>query len=857
MITTGLKSLDDCLAGLRKGDNVVWQIEHIGDYESFCLPFVKKALEEGKKVIYIRFASHRPLFKTKKGIRVYHLDASGGFESFATEVNAIITREGRGAYYVFDCLTDLLPAWATDLMIGNFFAVTCPYLFELDTIAYFALLRDNHSFKTIARIRETTQLLIDVYHCDDICYIHPLKVWNRYSPTMFLPHLKQGGDFLPVTDSAHAARLLSHITQRKAEDTKRNLDYWDRLFLDAEEVLQKKATKKEKEKMFEYLSRISVTRDEKIRALVKKHFALEDLIPIKARIIGTGLIGGKAVGMLLSRKILAKEGPLHWQKLSEDHDSFYIGSDVFYTYIVENGWWGLRMEQKTEEGYFEVARILREKILFGKFSEEVMEQFQQMIEYFGTSPIIVRSSSLLEDGFGNAFAGKYESIFCANQGTPEERYIKFAEAVRRIYASAMSEEALNYRLQRGLAKRDEQMALLVQRVSGAYHGNYFFPDMAGVGVSYNTYVWNEKMDARQGMVRLVAGLGTRAVNRVEGDYARIVALDEPLLRPYSDIHDIRKFSQHDVDIIDVKNRELCTKPFSELIAQQIDLPLEHIAVRDEEIIRQAEERGIRNKESWIITFDDLLSHSPLVKIFKKILKVLERHYHYPVDIEFTVNFGRKKDFKINLLQCRPLQTHGLGERVEIPEKIPAENILLETKGYFLGGSISEPIRRILYVRPQGYADLTQQEKFEVARIIGALNKEIKSKENTPTLLLGPGRWGTSTPSLGVPVSFFELNRMAVLGEIAFEGGNLMPELSFGTHFFQDLVESGIFYFALFPGQEGVVFNELWLGTLENLLEKLMPQYARFKGVVGVYDVSDKNLKIVADIVSQRAVCFLE
>ena len=855
MITTGLKGLDDVITGLRKGDNVVWQIENIFDYKDFVRPFVKKALGENKKVIYMRFANHKPLFNQKDKIKTYNLNASSGFESFATNVNTIITKEGKGTYYVFDCLTDLLPAWASDLMIGNFFMVTCPYLFELDTIAYFALLRNNHSFKTIALIRETTQLLIDVYHCENICYIHPLKVWNRYSNTMFLPHLRNGDKFIPITDSANAARLLSHITQKGIEDTKRNLDYWDRLSLHAEDLISRKAKNGEVYEMFESLSRIMVTRDNKIMALAKKHFTLEDLISIKSRLIGTGFIGGKAVGMLLSRKILTKEKVFDWDSLLEDHDSFYIGSDVFYSYIVQNGWWKLRMEQKTKEGYFDVARIMKEKMLFGKFPEDIMEQFQQMIEYFGTSPIIVRSSSLLEDGFGNAFAGKYESIFLANQGTPEERYLKFAEAVKRIYASTMSEEALNYRLQRGLDKRDEQMALLVQRVSGSYHNNYFFPDIAGVGISYNTYVWNEKMDAREGILRLVVGLGTRAVNRMEGDYARIVALDQPLLRPYSDMNDIRRFSQHDVDLIDVKEKNLRAISFSELMSQRLDLEIKNVAEKDEEITRDMGQRGVTEKEYWIVTFEDWLSHTPVVKIFKDILKILERNYHYPVDIEFAINFTKNNGFKINLLQCRPLQTHGLGEKVEIPETVPRAKVLFESKGYFLGGNISEPIKRIIYVNPKKYIELKQQDRYEVARIVGDLNKQLENKEKLPTLLLGPGRWGTSTPSLGVPVSFFEINNIAVLGEIAFEGGNLVPELSFGTHFFQDLVETHIFYFALFPNKAGVVFNNKWLDLENNILEKLIPQNARFKEVVGVYDVFDKKLRIIADIISQKVICF--
>jgi len=857
MVTTGIKSLDNILTGLRDGDNVVFQIDRIKDYKDLVTPFVKKAVEDRKNVIYMRFASHGPLVEKSKNVKIYQLDAGTGFEVFTTQVNNIITKEGVGAYYVFDCLSELLAAWATDLMIGNFFMVTCPYLFELNTIAYFSLLRDRHSFKTIARIRETTQLLLDVYHFEDNEYVHPLKVWNRYSPTMFLPHLRKGEKFEPVADSVDITQFLSHIHRKGAVSVKRNLDYWDHLFLRAEELLDSKAPKKEKEEMFQQILRIMVTKDKKIRSLAAENFTMEDLVNIKSRLIGTGLIGGKTVGMLLSRKMLMKDRALDWKNIAEEHDSFYIGSDVYYSYIVQNGWWKLRMRQKTDEGYFDAAKVLKEQMLFGTFPEEIMERFHEMIEYFGTSPIIVRSSSILEDGFGNAFAGKYDSFFCSNQGTPEQRYLKFVDAVRRIYASTMSEDALAYRKQRGLDKLDEQMALLVQRVSGAYHKRYFFPDVAGVGISYNTYVWSKDLDPKAGMVRLVFGLGTRSVNRVEGDYPRIAALDEPLLRPQAEMKDIKRFSQHDVDLIDVKDNNFSTVPLTRLLSEKLDVNIGYIGVKDVETETRMQEKGVRGDEYWVLTFDKMFSDTSFLETIKRILKTLEKKYDYPVDIEFTVNFEEDGKFKLNLLQCRPLQTKGLGRKVEIPAGINKDKVLFSSEGYFFGGNISQPIKRVIYVFPEKYNELVLTEKYDIARIIGKLNKEIKSQEETPTLLLGPGRWGTTTPSLGVPVTFSEINNVSVLGEIAFSGGNLMPELSFGTHFFQDLVETNIFYAALFPEKKEVLINEKWFSAHKNIFEKILPDSAKYKHVIGVYDVGDKGLRIMSDVLSQKVVCFFK
>ena len=148
---------------------------------------------------------------------------------------------------------------------------------------------------------------------------------------------------------------------------------------------------------------------------------------------------------------------------------------MFYSYLVENGCWWLRQKQRDPATFLDGVEEARRRILTGSFPEYIEKEFAEMLEYFGQSPIIVRSSSLLEDNYGNAFAGKYESIFCANQGPHQKRLADFLAAVRAIYASTMSENALRYRAQRGLLDRDEQMSLLVQRVSGAPLGQLVLP----------------------------------------------------------------------------------------------------------------------------------------------------------------------------------------------------------------------------------------------------------------------------------------------------------------------------------------------------------------------------------------------
>ncbi len=852
--STGIPSLDRVVNNLRIGDNVVWQVDEISDYFQFAIPYVQNALGEGRRVVYMRFAQHDPILRVGQYNEIYTLDSFSGFESFSTQVHSIIKNEGEEVYYVFDCLSDLQSAWATDLMIGNFFMVTCPYLFELNTIAYFAILRNSLSFKTIARIRETTQVLIDVYNSEGSYYIHPLKVWNRYAPTMFFPHLKKNDRLTPVTNSVDAARLIQHVQQKGAGGTRRNLDYWDRLFLKAEDLHWNPGNREEGEQMIDHLCRVIIGRDERILSLATRHLALEDFLNLKDRLIGTGYIGGKAVGMLLARKILTAAEDGDWQKLLEPHDSFYVGSDVFYTYIVQNGWWKPFMEHKTGDGYFKAAAELHEKMLSGSFPDEVKEKFQYIIEYFGQSPFIVRSSSLLEDAFGNAFAGKYDSFFCVNQGTPAQRLAGFIDAVRRVFASTMDEDALTYRRQRGLDRLDEQMALLVQRVSGSHHGNYFFPDMGGVGMSYNTFVWKSDMDPKAGMLRLVLGLGTRAVNRVEGDYPLIIALDSPLTRPHAGMDDARKFSQHDVDVLDIPANEIRTVPLTVLLEEGVDIPIDVMAVRDLESEQRLRDMGRSERKSWVLTFERLLSETSFAGDMQRLMRTIEKAYSYPVDIEFTVNFDRDGAYHVNLLQCRPQQTRWQEKRMEIPAEIDPARTLFRSEGYFMGGNIAQRIRRIIVVDPRSYGTLPLSQKYDIARLVGRLNRQTGSRAALPTLLMGPGRWGTSTPSLGIPVRFSEINNIAVLMEIASMRDDLVPELSFGTHFFQDLVETDIFYVALFPDNKGTVFNDAYIATMPNILGKLLPDEERYADVVRVYDIV-KELVVVSDIISQKIVCF--
>lgn len=843
-VSTGMPGFDKSIDMLRMGDNVVWQIDRIEDYREVVRPYIKQARKDGRRIIYFRFGSHSPVLDKADDIQEYHVDASQGFEQFATNIHQIVEREGVKVFYVFDCLTELLKFWYSDLMIGNFFRVTCPFLYIMDTVAYFAIMRNRHVFDTVARIRETTQCLFDLYFIKGEMYIHPLKADGRYSPTMFFPHKIEGDSFTSITSSARAAELFSDFGWDK-----KRLDHWNVTMDHARALLDK--PEPEQENMKNLLISLFIGKENRMQDLYREHFNLKDLLKIVSREIGTGYIGGKSVGMLLARKIIKNAGGemAQIQDYLEPDDSFFIGADVYYTYIVHNGWWELRLQQKTEDGYFELAEQLREKLLEGSFPEIIEDEFVQMLEYFGQSPVIVRSSSLQEDNFGNAFAGKYESVFCVNQGTPEERLRAFEDAVRRVYASTMNPDALQYRRQRGLALKDEQMAILVQRVSGDYYGDYFFPHAAGVGNSSNLYVWDKNMDMDAGMLRLVFGLGTRAVDRVIGDYVKIVALDDPTRLPLLTSKDERKYSQHKADVLDLRNNVWCSRDIGDLVKGDIRVPKTMFLTLDYAEADRLRDLGYTNLPvPFTVNFRKMLTYTDFPEIMKKTLRLLADAYHYPVDMEFTVNFQNENQFFFNLVQCRPLQTRGLGKTVEIPKLESTEDCLLYSEGNFMGGNLRVPIDKVIFVNIHAYLACQEQDKYQVARNIGKLNQLLKEEH---VLLMGPGRWGTTTPSLGVPVHFTEISNMTVICEISYQSEGLMPELSYGSHFFQDLVESGVFYLALFKEQSGALLNEEKLAG-ENLLAEILPEAADFGPVIRV--LATPGMELYSDISCQRVFC---
>jgi hypothetical protein len=397
------------------------------------------------------------------------------------------------------------------------------------------------------------------------------------------------------------------------------------------------------------------------------------------------------------------------------------------------------------------------------------------------------------------------------------------------------------------------MALLIMRVSGAMYDRHFYPQVAGVGFSFNPYVWDRAIDPTAGVVRLVFGLGTRAVNRSDDDYTRIIALNAPEKRPEANFDEVAQFAQRRVDYLDLEANQLVSSHFLDLIQNKPDLPL-HLFTSTDRMYAP------NDPDAQVLTFDRLLKETDWVPTLREVLHVLQTAYEYPVDLEFTANFSDDGRYKISLLQCRPLQVQGAA-LIELPHvEVNPENVIIGAHGAVIGRSVMTALDRLVYVSPDLYGDLPIHARHEVARLLGKIN-HIRDGEIRTVMMIGPGRWGSSSPYLGLPVRFRDINHVTVLCEIVNMHENLVPDVSLGTHFLNEIVERNILYLALFPQRGDNFLSKDFFENSPNRLLEIVPGAEGFESVVRVIDSTSAAegmvIRLMADAIEQKVMCFFD
>jgi hypothetical protein len=586
-------------------------------------------------------------------------------------------------------------------------------------------------------------------------------------------------------------------------------------------------------------------------------FLIKRLIfPVSSR----GQVGGKGAGLFLAWLVIRKLG-------AEDPDlsrikfpkTWYLTSDGLHSYMEYND-----LEEITEQKYKDIGQVRQEYPhiiqLFknSQFSPEIIQGLSMALDDLGDQPIIVRSSSLLEDRFGATFSGKYKSLFLANQGKKKQRLQALLDAIAEVYSSTFGPDPIEYRAERGLLDFNEEMGIILQEVVGSRIGRYFLPAFAGVAFGRNEFRWSPRIKREDGLIRLVPGLGTRAVDRLSDDYPILVAPGQPGLRVNVSPNEIVHYSPNKMDVINLETNCFETIDVQAFLLQHgNELPLvrQLVSVVEGDHIHSPSSLPLDFKrDRTVITFEGLIAQSPFILQAHKILKVMQNVLGKPVDIEFASD---GKD--LYLLQCRIQGSSPDSAPATIPRDIPEDSILFTANRYISNGILSN-ITHVVYVDPQRYGELEERAALlDVGRAVSRLNALLPRRR---FILMGPGRWGSRGDiQLGVNVTYSDINNTAALIEIGRKKGNYIPDLSFGTHFFQDLVEASIRYLPLYPDEKSVIFNEPFLTNSPNLLLDWLPEFHHLSRVVRVIDVpattGGKLLKILMNAELDEALAVLE
>lgn len=593
--------------------------------------------------------------------------------------------------------------------------------------------------------------------------------------------------------------------------------------------------------------------------IAKDWFTMSDLAEIRRHKLGQGRIGGKAAGMLLASRILKEKTSPELKQALRLPISFYVGSDLLYTFMSVNNLlhWNDQKYKNDEQMRTDYPKLVKE-FEEGAFPPNVLQYMETMLSMAAERPMIVRSSSLLEDNFGTAFAGKYDSIFLPNQGKPEDNLRALNTAMARIYASTLNPAAIQYRKSRGLLDYDERMALLIQVVEGQTDGRFYYPQLAGVGFSHNSYRWSPQIKASDGFLRLVWGLGTRAVDRVGNDYPRLVALSHPTLNPSSSAHMIRRYSQQYIDLIDLKANAFVTKPVSSVLKPQTP-GLRYIAqLGSDGYIRSLRSTLIDGGPGdLVLTFEELMKQTDFPKLMQEALQTLEREYAAPVDIEFTANVQEHESgpkIEVTLIQCRPLSMLVSGINA-LPTNIPQEDKIFSASSLVSAGQISN-IQFVVYVPAKAYFAITDtQERYKLERAIGKLNGALQGET---FIVIGPGRWGTSNPDLGVHIDCADIFNAKAL--IEYSGvGVVDTEPSLGTHFFQDLLEGQIYPLAIDAKKD--FLNQAFFENAPNRLSEYLGANEDLESRLKLIRVADfrpqHHMQLIMDDSSSLGLGFLE
>lgn len=508
--------------------------------------------------------------------------------------------------------------------------------------------------------------------------------------------------------------------------------------------------------------------------------------------LGDGQLGGKARGLAFIDSVINKYKIMYkWAGVSVAIPrTVVITTDMFDEFMEENELYTFALSNVSDEEILEHFVEAR--------TPSRLKSYVRDITAFFNAPLAIRSSSLLEDSHYQPFAGVYSTYMISNNHPEKQvRMQQLEQAIKSVYASVFFRESKAYIAATSNVIDEEKMAVVIQEVAGRSYGNKFYPTLSGVARSVNFYpIEPERYE--DGVANIAFGLGRTIV---EGGISLRFSPKYPekalqLSNPEFALRD----SQKDFFSLDMDPDKFTpsTDDAENLFRLRIkdalsDASLKYVASTydyEDHMVRD----GIYESGKVIITFSNILSHNvfPLADILKILLEIGQREMNNQVEIEFAASLdvpeGQNKGF--NFLQIRPVVETQERRRIKIDTLAPEKSIIISHQA--LGNGVIDTIRDFIYVKPDSFNPASTK---EIAQVIDRLNSEFVSN-NSNYILVGPGRWGSADPWLGIPVKWAQISAARLIVEAGLKDFHIDP--SQGTHFFQNLTSFNVGYFTINP-----------------------------------------------------------
>jgi len=551
----------------------------------------------------------------------------------------------------------------------------------------------------------------------------------------------------------------------------------------------------------------------------KKILDIKDFYDLLDKVIygveSRGKLGGKSAGLILAGSIIRRKSAKHdILKNVKAPKTWYITSDVIYHFMHYNNF-----DEVVEQKYKSNSQIRLEypyiEQLFrkGYFPEDIIKGISVALDDFDERPIIVRSSSLLEDRTDAGFSGKYKSVFLANQGSKAERLDALTDAIANIYASTFSPDPIEYRAKCGLLDYGEEMGIMIQEVVGNKAGDYFLPTFSGVAFSSNRFCWSQSIKPEDGLICMFPGIGDCTTISMRNRCPIFVSPGQPDSIVGLNPSETMQNAEHYMDVINLKQKK------------REEININHFFKNFGDSCP-----GIENIiDNNAVTFKKLFSESKFLKKMHKVLRILEDTYKRPVYIEFASD-GED----IYLLQYRPQGLMFESGSVAIPKDIATEHIIFSSNYSPTEGDISD-ITHIIYIDPSEYRILKDTSDMDkLKETLGRLNRILPKRQ---FIIIGP-QWQETddNPKYDFGVSYSDVNNAAAFIELTDKKEYSILNSGYGLDFIQDVFESSIYLIPIYPKDDKTVLNKGFLGGLPNILADVLPGYTYPNRVIKLIDI---------------------